>query len=233
VESPTGTKEVVVERFITLIVGGWFLSFVILIVVVSLFLYAFRWFWLGRVDIQRERNYRCELNETQEGRCQFLVASCDTAAMLEPVYESFDYVAELVPLAVIAASAAVATRRDDRLGACSADVLPQRIAVISLVGNHMLGFEAFQQYVGARDVMAFPFGQMQLNRLALAVDRDVDLGAETPTGAPQPLGFLPPFAPAACWWARTIVESSNRFANWASPPSASSNRPQTPLLHQR
>ena len=47
-ESPTGAKEVVVERFITLIVGGWFLSFVILIVVLSLFLYAFRWFWLAR-----------------------------------------------------------------------------------------------------------------------------------------------------------------------------------------
>jgi hypothetical protein len=48
VESPTGAKEVVVERFITLILGGWFLSLVILIVVLSLFLYAFRWFWLAR-----------------------------------------------------------------------------------------------------------------------------------------------------------------------------------------
>jgi hypothetical protein len=39
---------------------------------------------------------------------------------------------------------------------------------------------------------------MQLDRLALAVDRDVDLGAEAPTGTPQSLGVLPPFAPAAC-----------------------------------
>jgi hypothetical protein len=48
VESPTGAKEVVVERFITLILGGWFLSFVVIIVALSLFLYAFRRFWLPR-----------------------------------------------------------------------------------------------------------------------------------------------------------------------------------------
>ena len=41
------------ERFITLLVGGWFLSFVILIVVLSLLLSAFRWFWLVRPSPDR------------------------------------------------------------------------------------------------------------------------------------------------------------------------------------
>jgi hypothetical protein len=74
---------------------------------------------------------------------------------------------------------------------------------------------------------------MELGRLAFVIDRDVDFGAKAPTRASQRLGVLPPFAPAACWWARTIVESSKRFDNSASPPSVSSNRPQTPRLHQR
>jgi hypothetical protein len=76
-------------------------------------------------------------------------------------------------------------------------------------------------------------GQVQLSWFALAADRNLNLGDETAAGTPQGLVVLPPFAPAACWWARTIVESSNRSDNSESPPSASSTRPQTPRLHQR
>jgi hypothetical protein len=71
---------------------------------------------------------------------------------------------------------------------------------------------------------------MQLDRLALATDCDVDFGAKNTTGTTQSFGVLPPFAPAACWWARTIVESSNKFDNSASLPSASSTCPRPPRV---
>jgi hypothetical protein len=173
------------------------------------------------------------VDKTQEGCSQFVVSSRYASAMLESVDEPFDDVAELVPLAIVTARAAVAARWDDRLGAGRANRFTQRIAVVPLVGNHVLGFDAFQQDSRASHVVAFPFGQMQLHRLEVVTDRDVDLGTEAPTGTSQRLGVLPPFAPAACWWARTIVESSSRFDNSESPPSVLSTRPQTSRLHQR
>jgi hypothetical protein len=110
--------------------------------------------------------------------------------MLKSVGESFDHIAEFVPLTVVAASAAIAARWDDRLGACRANLFAQRIAVISLVGNHMLGFEAFQQDFGTGHIVALPFGRMQLDRLALAIDRDVDFSTEAPTNAELRTGWI-------------------------------------------
>jgi hypothetical protein len=103
--------------------------------------------------------------------------------MLEAVDESFDYVAELVSLAIVTASATIATRWYDRLSADRANLLAQWIAVISLVGNHVRRFEAFQQDLGASHIVAFPFSQMQFDRPAIAINRDVDFGAEAPTRA--------------------------------------------------
>jgi len=42
----------------------------------------------------------------------------------------------------------------------------------------------------------------------------MDLGAPPAAGAAEGLIFSPPFlAPEACWWARTIVESTIRYSN--------------------
>ena len=153
--------------------------------------------------------------------------------MFESTDESFDDVSELVPLAIMSADAMSTPRWNHGLSADGADLVSQRVAVVSLIANHKLGLELFQQDFATGHVVPLPFRQMELGRLALVIDRYMDFGAEAATGESQRLGVLPPFAPAACWWARTIVESSNRFDNSASPPSASSTRPQTPLLHQR
>jgi hypothetical protein len=45
-------------------------------------------------------------------------------------------------------------------------------------------------------------------RQALGVTAQVEFGREAATAAPQRLPVLPPFAPAACWWARIVVLSS-------------------------
>jgi hypothetical protein len=111
--------------------------------------------------------------------------------MLEFVDEPLDHVAELVPFAIMTANVDIATRWDDRLSAGRANLLAQRIAVLFLVGDDVLRCEAFQQDLGAGNVLAFPFGQMQLGRLALAVNRDVDFGAEASAGMSQALGVLP------------------------------------------
>ena len=94
--------------------------------------------------------------------------------MLESVDDSFQHIAELVPLAIVTASATIATRWDYRLSAGRSNLLAERIAIVPLVSNHVLGFEAFQQDLSAGHIVAFPFGQMEFGRLALVIDRDVD-----------------------------------------------------------
>ena len=173
------------------------------------------------------------MDEAQESHGQLVVTSRHAATVLDSVDEAFDYVAELIPLAIVPADAMSAARWNHGLGTDGANLVAQWVTIVSLIADHVPRFEVFQQDLGAGYVMPLPFRQMQLGRLAPAVDRDVDLSAETAAGTSKSLGVLPPFAPAACWWARTIVESSRRSDKSVSPPSASSTRPQTPRLHQR
>jgi uncharacterized protein len=90
-----------------------------------------------------------------------------------------------------------------------------RQSAVSFIRN-ILADSAIQQDFRAGYVVPLPFRQMQLDRLALAADCDVDFRAETTTGPSRCLGVLPPSAPAAWWGARAIIESSNRLDNCAS-----------------
>ena len=60
-------------------------------------------------------------------------------------------------------------------------------------------------------------GDVEAHRATQAADRQVDLGAQAAAGTANGLIFRPPFlAPAACWWARTIVESMIRYSKSGS-----------------
>ncbi len=153
--------------------------------------------------------------------------------MFDSVNESLDNVSELVSLEIKAADAMCATRWNHGLGADGTNLVAQWIAVVYLVANDKLGFEASQQDLGASNVVPFSLSQMQFDWATLTIDLDVDLGAETTPGTSQRLIVLPSLAPAACWWARTIVESSNKLESSESLPTDSSTRSQTPRLHHR
>src|SRR5260370_27508997 len=62
----------------------------------------------------------------------------------------------------------------------------------------------------------------------------MNLGAQATARAADRLILRPPFlAPAACWWARTMVESTIRYSKSGSSDIASKIRHQTPLrLHR-
>src|SRR5882672_11593195 len=62
----------------------------------------------------------------------------------------------------------------------------------------------------------------------------MNLGAQATARAADRLIFRPPFlAPAACWWARTMVESTIRYSKSGSSDIASKIRRQTPFsLHR-
>src|SRR5262249_55653797 len=147
--------------------------------------------------------------------------------------KTLDHVSKLVSSAVETEFRTIGSCRNDGLGTSVADPLPHCVTVVRLVGDHVIGFGSVQEDFGTSDVMPLPFRKMQFSGLTDFIHRNMDLGAETATRPSQCLSILPPFAPAACWCARTMVESSRRLESSVFPPSASSTCPQTPRLHQR
>ena len=60
---------------------------------------------------------------------------------------------------------------------------------------------------------------------ALSDDPDFEYCSSTPADG---LILSPPFAPAACWWARTMAESTVRYSKSGSSDTAAKIRFQTP-----
>ena len=66
-----------------------------------------------------------------------------------------------------------------------------------------------QQLLEGRRLVALAGGQDEGDRLAVARGADMHLGAEAALAPSERLGlWVPFFAPAACWWARTTVAST-------------------------
>ncbi len=84
--------------------------------------------------------------------------------------------------------------------------------VIALVCDDGFGLAAFQQQDRLGVLGGLPGRDAEGDRQPGFVHQQVDLGAQTSSGTPQSRVFGAPFLrpAAACWWARTIVESSIR-----------------------
>ena len=69
----------------------------------------------------------------------------------------------------------------------------------------------------------------------MGVAAQVELGREPAPRAAQRLALLPPFAPAACWWARIVVPSSicNRSSAAPLPAKAANRASNTPRSRHR
>jgi hypothetical protein len=64
-----------------------------------------------------------------------------------------------------------------------------------------------KEIVSGLAIMALPCGQAQPDWETLPVDDCMDFGREPTSGATETMISIPPFAVAACWWARTDVLS--------------------------
>jgi hypothetical protein len=126
---------------------------------------------------------------------------------------------------------AVWNRRADTTGAGG---LPVGLGVITLVAHSSPGRNVrpeVEQRLKERAVAGLTASQAKAQRIAIPVGLEMDLGREAPTGAAQRLPVLPPFAPAAETWARTMVESNicTRWAVSLSAASASKKGSNTPV----
>jgi hypothetical protein len=86
------------------------------------------------------------------------------------------------------------------------------LAVISLIRHRDARADVGTNVERCRELSAVAgvaTGQMEVERVAVEIGLDVDLGREAAARAAERLALLPPFAPAAETWARAVVLSKN------------------------
>ena len=87
--------------------------------------------------------------------------------------------------------------------------------------------------MGLGDVGDLTGGQDKPERVAKRIDRDMNFTAQAAARATDSLIESPPFAPAACWCALTMVESMMRYSKSGSSTKALKRLSQTPFLAHR
>lgn len=165
-----------------------------------------------------------------------VVARGNGPVLLQACKKVLDQMPNLVEVSVILARLFVrCPRRNNHILALVQQRLDQPgVGIVGLVGKDGLRGGVFEQDIGALQIMRLPGCEKKACRVAQCIDRGMDLGAQTaPTASEGLLVWIPPFAPALCWWARTMVESIIAYSLSASCAKASNTRCQTPLLLQR
>lgn len=166
---------------------------------------------------------------------ELVVAGAKAAELLEAIGKSFNEVARLVALPVVPAlCVAVAARRNDGFGTGGLDGGNQGIAVVALVGNDSLRRDGLDQGSALGDIGDLARRQNEANRITQRIDAGMDLrGQSTSRAADRLIATVFLGAPAACWWARTMVASMKTSSRSAPPYNVSATRCQTPYVSQR
>ena len=80
--------------------------------------------------------------------------------------------------------------------------------------------DAGDQRFDADAVVSLTRQQGEARQIAERVDKRDDFGRQTPARSPDCLILSSPFAPAPCWWTRTIVPSIMAYSKSGSPDNA-------------
>jgi hypothetical protein len=114
---------------------------------------------------------------------------------------------------------AICAAGNDGLNTCRFQVLQDRVRIVGFVGSQAGGFQLAEQRQRFGTVASLSARQMKASEHAQTIDQSVNLGAQATTRASDCLVAFFFAAPAACWWARTIVlsmKTSSRSASLAS-----------------
>lgn len=161
--------------------------------------------------------------------------------MFELVEEAFDAVAATIKEFVAGRFlAARAHWRDDRFDAVGGEALADAVGVVASIERgelqNVVRVEAFVEGFKLPPVVGLAWSQVERDGAVFVEGRRVDLGGEPSARASQSL-LRPVFfgAPAACWCARTVVESRSKPRASAKGAACSffHNRCQTPRASQR
>lgn len=166
------------------------------------------------------------MNERQERLGEFVVARGDASELLDSAEETFDQVAVLVDMAIESSLIdSIGARRDDSLAALCSNGLDKGIRIVTLVRDDKFGRLILDQRFRPLDVGDLHCRENHAQGIAQGIDRHVQLGRQP---APRATDFLKAgffWAPAECWWARTIVESMNMLHVGIAPQGRGHTRP--------
>ena len=152
-------------------------------------------------------------NESGEVLCGFLAAQRDPLEALELADGLLDAGAPFVESTreEFRLGDDVAAVRNDGADAAPACRLAICLAVIALIADHCPGRDIrakVEQGLEIAAVAGLAAGQVKGQGQTVEIALQVDLGRKSAARAAKRLTRLPPFAPAAETWARTIVEST-------------------------
>lgn len=150
-----------------------------------------------------------------------LISGCDAAELLQAIDQALDGVAGPVSGPVHQGAGFLAGwLRNDRADPAATQIGADGLAGVGAVGDDAFGSlpwpptrrsadrHRFHQRRQRALVGGLAGAQYEGERQPVAVGTQVDLRREAAARAAKRLGQLPPFAPAACWWARTTVLST-------------------------
>ena len=165
---------------------------------------------------------------------KFLVARGQSPELFDTIEKSLHKVAIFVNMLIVfSPNNAVFSARDDCLCISRHNADDKRVGVVSLVSHNRQGIKSINQGLGLRYVRSFATSQKQTNGISQSIHCCMNLCRQSATRTSD---ILRPFffwAPAACWWARTMVLSMKSISKSGSPDTASANRAQVPLSHHR
>lgn len=122
---------------------------------------------------------------------------------------------------------------DNGNGALVGNHLAEVVGVVGRVGHDDFGGKVFDQGTRLGHIAHLARRKRKAHRASQSSDSQVDFGAQAAARTANGLILSPPFAPLACWEARTMVESTIRYSKSGSSDMASKMRHHTPLrLHR-
>lgn len=150
----------------------------------------------------------------------FLVSRRQTAPVLEPIEAPLNYIATLVAIVIDNnLTLAILSRWDDGDDATFAKTFPDLVAVITFIASKMDGPKArtstrdtfdladVHKSQQMRCIMFFSASYLERYGDPVSISSQMYLRTEAAPTAPE-RARSPFFPPAACWWARMIVLST-------------------------
>lgn len=164
----------------------------------------------------------CEGDESFEVGFELFVSRGEAAEVFEAREAAFDAVALPIEIFIVAAlQLPVGFGRHDGHRSHGLDVVENRLTIVALVGQHPSGLAVSQQSHRLGAVIDLPCGDEEVDGQAQFIGQQVDLRRQASSGTPQSLVFAPFLRPvAACWCARTMVESIIRYRFFRSRTSS-------------
>jgi hypothetical protein len=178
------------------------------------------------------------MNVTPEGAGGLVIARSNAAILLELGKQVLNHVPGFVQIAVVLTRVFIVAARwnHHRLARCMQCSDYPLMRIVGLAGNDRASLALGQEHIGTLLIMGLPSGEVKPGGVAKCIAGGVDLGAILtlrPQRCAQWPGSPGSFAPALCWWARTMAASIVPHSLSALTASTSNTRCHTPARLQR